>query len=281
VFEQDLLAIRAKNRPTEPPIATDEGRAIDELLTGHTKDETAVQTEAGPSGPSQDEDHVMEDLPTVVEQAPPQEPMKTNEDDAIIVDTSHNPKVAQPATTDDKPHNPGTKKPEELEAQNAAPAPTEQLQEEVPMSAVTQDLNFDSMFDAPEGDATDINTADLDFLNNFKVDSVPDGAAGNTDLNSLLPGLESYANATNDDFTMVFPPTTGMNSDGAGNISKPTQSIFDGMDMSNDLPAQETNFDDLFLDGGDLGNAGNADDFINDGFGEIGEFDETLFNDLS
>jgi hypothetical protein len=284
VFEQDLLAIREKKRPKPAAVVTEEDRVIDDLMNGAAADKVEIKVEAGPSEEGQNEDHIMEDLPDGGDQTTIDEPAKVKQDETVLIDTSPVPKEEQPPAAEAKIESPEISKPQETtttatEVPNPDPQTTYQPQEEVPMSAGTQDLNFDSMFDAPTGDGGDINAADLDFLNDFKVDSVADGSAGNNDLNSLLPGLESYANATGDDFTMIFPPATN-NADGTMQANKTTRSMFDGMDMGADLPAEESNFDDLFLDEGGLG--GNADDLFNDAsLGEIGDFDEHLFDDLS
>jgi hypothetical protein len=231
------------------------------------------------AGQTQDEDLVMEDQLAVADNTKANEVIGVEDGDVIIVDTTQLAKgeqsqsSAEPLKANDDTSGP--------ENQSTAPPSTTQAQEEVPVSAVSQDLNFDSMFDAPTGGTTDLDAADLEFLNDFNVDSVGDGSAGNTDLNSLLPGLESYANGTTDDFTMVFNPP-GTNTNDAAAMNKPKQSIFDGMDMGNDLPVPGSNFDDLFLDGGDMGTMGDNDEFLNSAsLGEIGDFDENLFDSLS
>lgn len=129
-----------------------------------------------------------------------------------------------------------------------------------------QDFNFDSMFDDP-GDTGDPNPEGM----NFDIDMDPDpftNAMSNSNnlvqadkpdsLDSLLPGLETYANQTGDDLMMNFT-STNAGVDGNGGVSS---NIFDLPDLG------DSTFDDLLNDdsfgGGGMGAGGEGDDMLND-----------------
>ena len=143
-----------------------------------------------------------------------------------------------------------------------------------------QNFNFDSMFDDPN-DGGDGTNADLGFDMDLGADpfaSVINDAnnSGQADksasLDSLLPGLENYANQTGDDMMMNFTSNGagGAGMDGtAGGSSNP----FDLPDLG------DSTFDDLLNDeslGGNM--AGTGDDMLNDdSMMNLGEFDDSFF----
>ena len=143
-----------------------------------------------------------------------------------------------------------------------------------------QNFNFDSMFDDPN-DVGDGTNADLSFDMDLGADpfaSVVNDAnnSGQADksasLDSLLPGLENYANQTGDDLMMNFTSSAagGAGMDGtAGASSNP----FDLPDLG------DSTFDDLLNDeslGGNITGAG--DDMLNDdSMMNLEEFDDSFF----
>jgi hypothetical protein len=107
-----------------------------------------------------------------------------------------------------------------------------------------EDMNFESMFGDVNngGDQTNDLNFDLDLNPDGLGDSNPFGSTGQDATNlELLPGLESYANATGDDFSMLnLPPSTsGDQAGGQGNNSN-----FELPEIQGD-----SNFNDLFADG--------------------------------
>ena len=166
--------------------------------------------------------------------------------------------------------------------------------EETQASVNIKDLDFDSMFDdtVGDGDNDEINF-DLDFPNHTVnsealLSDDPLGAnisgKGSTiptlpieDIDSLLPGLESFANAT-DDFAMVNIGTTSASADSAVKAIPTSRPAVKGADAPPDLLPPESNFDDMFFGSVDFpmeeGNGGATGD---DDFGELGDFDESWF----
>ena len=181
------------------------------------------------------------------------------------------------------------KKPPDLTAANGTnPTPTDFAVQEDPKTSgpatsvdENQNFNFDSMFDDPN-DGGDGDNADLGFdmdlggdpFANVINDSNNGGQADKfASHDSLLPGLENYANQTGDDVMMNFNSsnTGGAGMDGtAGAPSNP----FDLPDLG------DSTFDDLLNDeslGGNVG--GGGDDMLNDdSMMNLGEFDDSFFN---
>jgi hypothetical protein len=138
-----------------------------------------------------------------------------------------------------------------------------------------QGFNFNSMFDdANEGG--DGNNADLDFDMDLGTDAFSNVINGQNNrgqadksasLDSLLPGLENYANQTGDEM-MNF------NSSNTGGAAGPSANEFDLPDLGG------STFDDFLNDnsfGGDMG--GTGDDMLNDdSMMNLGEFDDSFFN---
>jgi hypothetical protein len=145
-----------------------------------------------------------------------------------------------------------------------AASPEEEVKEEseqVDQMVNDEDMNFESMF----GDANAGNDQSNDLA--FDLDLNPDNIVGSnpfesttSDVNNLelLPGLESYANASGDDFGMLnLPPSTTANQP-----SRPTQ------ENNFELPEiqGDSNFNDLFADGDFGGDASLMDLDLEDGF---------------
>lgn len=195
-----------------------------------------------------------------------------------------------PATTsDDKAaeNQPG----KETEPENARSVEVPVL-DESQASANIKDLDFDSMFDDTVGDGgNDDMNFDMDFPthagnseallvdNSFaanaisgKASALPGGPI--EDIDSLLPGLESFANAT-DDFAMVNIGTTPASAESTVNAVPTAAKV---AEVPPDLLPPESNFDDMFFGSVDFpmgeGNGGGTGD---DDFGELGDFDESWF----
>jgi hypothetical protein len=148
------------------------------------------------------------------------------------------------------------------------PAPAPALQEEpgehneqAELTTNDEDMNFESMF----GDANAGNDQSNDL--NFDLDLNPDKFGGSNPFDStahdatnleLLPGLESYANASGDDFGMLNLPSS----------SAANQPGMPALDNNFDLPEiqGDSNFNDLFADGDFGGDASLMDLDLEDGF---------------
>lgn len=186
--------------------------------------------------------------------------------------------------------------PQEEEPMSDKAPPQKAPEDEAPLSsAISQDINFESMFDEPMGEeaATDINAdfnfdldlpgsglsaSDLTGNDQITSTSANDVVAGGdpTSFNSLLPGLESYANAAGDDFGMLdfsqTAPDENLNTTGKEN--------FEGMPQMQEANA----FDELIGDGnigeglGDLRGGDGTDDLFNDdALMELGDLDDNWF----
>ena len=146
--------------------------------------------------------------------------------------------------------------------------------------AADQDYNFDSMFAEPTGEEVgnesmsfDVNlsTGTFDAALNDQSVLHQDSSAS---FASLLPGLETYANATGDDYMMNFSSSAtavvenGITATSNNNFELPTLGNGDFDDFLND---------DSY--GGNIGSSGGADDVLNDdSMMNLGEFDDSLFN---
>ena len=169
-----------------------------------------------------------------------------------------NPESTQPAADPSKDDSQQTK------ATDSFPEPT-------PTSAGIKDFDFDSMFpDSTGGDNNDINPGsnannnDFDFSSALSASNNND--AGQASMDSILPGLESYANSGGDtagigDFNVSDAPTTGAEADATQDSAiAGGDSTFDdlfsyaafemgqGNGQSDDNNGMaDTDFDDLFL----------------------------------
>lgn len=121
-------------------------------------------------------------------------------------------------------------------------------------------MNFESMFQ----DANAGNEQNNDL--NFNLDLNPDNLGSSNPFDSathdpnnleLLPGLESYANASGDDFTMLnLPPPGSRAQSGVGAVND---------DFGLPEIQGDSNFNDLFADGDFDGNASLVDLDLEDG----------------
>ena len=171
--------------------------------------------------------------------------------------------AATPAMEPEKPRNldPSQRHKPELASQD-------EPKTSGPVSSIgeNQEFNFDSMFDDDAGDA---NAGDMNFDMDLGADSFTNAmnieqTNKPASLDSLLPGLETYANQTGDDLGMNL----GM--DGTGGASS---NIFDLPDLG------DSTFDDLLNDdslGGGMGDS--RDDMLNaDSMMNMGDLDN-FFN---
>ena len=142
---------------------------------------------------------------------------------------------------------------------------------ELPLSAGA-DINFDSIFGSPTGDDNAANDLDLTLDASGAVSHGQGADAGieigdalntaedPTPLNTLLPGLDAYANATGDDFNMLN--TSGPDA-GAMSVPNIESNPFD-------LPTlDDTNDFDSFLNDNNFGQPADSeekkgDEFLND-----------------
>ena len=158
-----------------------------------------------------------------------------------------------------------------------------------------KDIDFDSMFDDTVGDGSNDNIDfDMDFPThvanseallgddpfgtNVSRGNVLNIPAGTTeDIDSLLPGLESFANAT-DDFAVVNIGTISASAESAMKAAPTSKSAAKGADAPPDLLPPESNFDDMFFGSVDFAlEEGNGGGDGGDDFGELGDFDESWF----
>lgn len=143
------------------------------------------------------------------------------------IDTS-NQKSTQPAVDSSKDDT--------QQAKSADPFP-----EPTPTSAGLKDFDFDSMFPDSTGDNNDINPEsnannDFDFSLELPENNMLSNDAGQASMDSLLPGLESYANGLGD-----TAGTGDLNSSDLPNTGSQTDAAQDGVNMGGD-----STFDDLF-----------------------------------
>ena len=194
---------------------------------------------------------------------------------AISIDT-------KPLKTTTSPNNAGTKQ------ENNDQMPDQHL--ETPTTANLRDTDFETMFNDTEiaggdesmnfdlGFSTDTNmnqeimnsssfqniTMSNDNLKNFS------NTTSNEDMNTLLPGLETFVNA-GDDFSIGLP-TASTQPENMSNAKKAaTSSAPQGFETG----AAESNFNDLFSSGGDydISGSGNMDD--------LGDLDEWFKTEIT
>lgn len=283
MLEYELEQIRAKRAPKPVEAVNVVKRKHDEIdtttvPTGNTKKAKNEDAEA---------DHlftldgILKDMET--ENTDAQGAAKSSAPDASSAATeTANPSTDSAATTDTKKEQNSSPAEEKIEAtseqepNSVVPEPPQE-----PKSVTDQNMDFDSMLEGL-GDNNDINFDDLDNLdatNSFDMalsDSQNFGNnedGGDTSLNSLLPGLESYAKSTEDPANASGNPTSTA-TDG-GNMPA-TSNAFDLPEMG------ENAFDDFFGDA--MGNGtgeSKDDDLLNDDFmmGEPGTFDDNWLMD--
>ncbi len=160
--------------------------------------------------------------------------------------------VAEPLS--DKPAAPP---PEEKKKQSEQTGEADQADPTV----TDEEMNFESMFgdvNTSNDQNNDLNF-DLDLGTANLVESNPFDSTTQAPNNlELLPGLESYANASGDDFGMLnLPPTT-----------KANQTSVPGLGTEFELPEiqGDSSFNDLFADGDFGGDASLMDLDLENGF---------------
>ena len=285
MLEYELDQIRAKRAPKPAEAGDIVKRKLDHVddSTGSIGEETSTKKAKNDDGET---DHlftldgILKDMET--EDADAQGAAKPSVPHA----TSAATEVAKPSDdsapiTDSKKEQNASPAEEKIEAtgdqesKSAAPEPPRE-----PKSAIDQNMDFDSMLEGL-GDNNDINFDDLDNLdatNSFDMalshsqNFGNNEGAGDTSLNSLLPGLESYAKSTENP---------------ANTLGNPTSPAADGADVTTtsnafDLPEMGENaFDDFFGDAMGNGTGESKDeDLLNDDFMmEPGTFDDNWLMD--
>lgn len=166
---------------------------------------------------------------------------------------------------------------------------------ETPTTANLRDTDFETMFnDTENAGGDDVMDFDLGFPTDNKTnqeimnsssfqniamnndDLKNFNATSNEDLNTLLPGLETFVNA-GDDFSIGIPTTSAQpenitNTKKAATISAPQDFV---------SAAVESNFDDLFSSEGFAEGAGNYDMSGNGNIDDIEDLDEWFKTDIT
>ncbi|KAI9801188.1 MAG: hypothetical protein M1825_003462 [Sarcosagium campestre] len=202
-------------------------------------------------------------------------------DAKAITSAKQSPQPEVSKSTDSEPvsHTLKSKSMEEPAAENSNNNfSQEPMTESTPATAGASNLDFDSMF--PENSMDD-GTMDLNFDLDFSVDTsgndsafigdnggiavatgdglgdtaaplgTADDVTSNDDMNILLPGLENYADAS-DDMNLLAASGDG----DLTQVNTDSQQTYDASGMADLLPPESTNFDDLFLSGDlDLGDS--------------------------
>lgn len=142
---------------------------------------------------------------------------------------------------------------------------TNEQKEQPEQTANEEELNFESMF----SDANDGNEQNNDLQFNLELNTDNLGSSnpfGSTTHDGnhlgLLPGLESYANSSGDDFTVINIPTSVS---GAQSGNRVMNDDFGLPEIQSD-----NNFNDLFADGDFGGDASLMDLDLEDGFFKTG-----------
>jgi hypothetical protein len=198
-----------------------------------------------------------------VAEAPP--PAKSAEKPQVITDVKPTQLVAPVAKPQEKPPEPATK-PTPAPTQTMTQPSIDDLPKATPQDTPANDneaFNFESMFGDPSAEMMDSNVGDTSFdFNSFEND----GFNGDNPLNSLLPGLETYANQANEDNTFNLSGTTlnGLSTDSGvatQDLGLTDSSTQNQMAASNDfdLPALGPNEFDDFLNANDMNFDGNVD----------------------
>ena len=179
-------------------------------------------------------------------------------------------------------------------------APASDAPLETPTTANLRDANFESMFNDTElagpHDAIDF---DLDFSNDANINhdllnGNPFGemtshsndfsnlnTTSNEDINTLLPGLESYVTAS-DDFSMLNMPPTASDFNVNATKAKHNLTVSNGNATVESIMGSapiESSFDDLFFGSGDLAMGGTDDNDMggDDNIGDFADFDDDWF----
>ncbi|KAI9698816.1 MAG: hypothetical protein M1836_003926 [Candelina mexicana] len=303
-MERDLAAARARRIAREQEAAAERSRLAAEASAKESETFVGEEDGKGSEIVANGKDHI--DL--VMADEPLDAKAENGEEKPVVLEDPSSSK-AEASLTPGKKHDP-TPPPAldmlsitnpntfvETEGEKVAPDSTAEAADaivssevapgdETPATAGLKDMNFESMFADLDGGGSEMNY-DLDFSvagggdqNVLGDDPFPSTIGGNENssenINSLLPGLENYANNAGDDFGMLDNPTT----------SGPADTLELNEQSSHQLPAttaaptevlpSESNFDDLFSSGdlimddeneeaGD-GTLGGGNEFLDDAF---------------
>lgn len=169
-------------------------------------------------------------------------------------------------STEFLPDRPGTAPPVDLEQHKEQKEQTKQREqkeqkEQTDVPVNDEDMNFESMFGDANAGADQNNDLNFDMdlnTDNLGGSNLFGSTAHNAKHLELLPGLESYANASGDEFGMISLPTS----------STAIQPGVRALENNFDLPEiqGDSNFNDIFADGDFVGDASLMDLDLEDGF---------------
>ena len=294
VMRRDLVNFRnqqsAQTNGVEPEkaVETAEDKAdVDMVDAGDAATEE-------PSGKETAPENVM------LEEASPKEPSTTKLDNEMEEETKPTPRASgEPAASSDLHID--TDQPNQQSAANASATD--------PGTAGTQNIDFDSLFNdsdnaatnddsksqtpkaiedsQPTGTGEDQNTSqqEPDFsFESLNAQNPSDNDGKQEDISSLLPGLESYANAEENDLQMgdfsanESQQQQQQKAGGAQDQSQQQdQAQNQGSGLEQEGEQRDTTFDDIMNFGDfDLGALGSGDN--NFGEGDDSRFDDNFFN---
>ena len=314
-MERDIAAIRTRRAERERLLAAPKVEVLEIKEEGPTAvaDVTPTKTINGGPGEVEKGDMAMENEPPSIKPKSPlhTKPGVTTQSPVSALETSNMdknhvalPKVLEAAKptldtqlqqSDARPTTVGGEPKSNLAGVH--PVPPDGLME-LPNAVDMEDANFESMF-TDEGMGTDanINLEDFDFPAGSEInqnfvdgsafellDTSPTGTTAkvnsNEDINSLLPGLDKFAEG---DFSLIdFAPTTTVpdntslygQSTSAAPTSMAPQPIND--------PPYDTSFDDMF-DSGDFsaGAGGDGEMGSYENIGDFGDFDDDAWLNMA
>ncbi|KAK5005534.1 hypothetical protein LTR16_006047, partial [Cryomyces antarcticus] len=267
----------------EAVVAVDEKGIAARFPTGDgatTREEPGDETKGSQREGVKDEDVKMVDLapqrPSNSDNAEATETTGEEEQRPIISTVSMRSAEVSPRHSPNPPQVPLQEAKESESSAAPAKEPTkdfiESAPEETPGTAHYQEVDFDSMFNDPADEATDPNhltstNGDLNFALGFNGSNpneiqntfANDYTANNTDVSSLLPGLESYANGARDLQMLDIPATQA-------SVDQQQQQLTNGTSTFDEL------FDYNNFDMGDASGGGSGTQNLDT------EFDDAFFN---
>lgn len=326
---RDLAAARARREESLRQAAVKRENIPEASTKGLDLSKTASSAPAAASNVDANSDATKEDGKTVAEHAKPVEttpkkpdsPSETRPTPSATAppkpSATHTNTIDLASPSSPKP-SAGTKShPPSADPATSSEAPRATA-EAAPATTDLTKLDLESMFPDSSGgrsgagdDKIEVDTMefDLDFSGDpaltgddtqpkagdaMIVDGATDNDTGTDDMAALLPGLESYANASNDDFSLLgttSAPAMTTATSTAGGLSTtgpPSEAVTMGFDLNDTgdmMPAESTNFDDLFFNSTDVDlgegqdGSGGAMDFGDGAGGDGGgEFSDALFN---
>ncbi|KAI9716246.1 MAG: hypothetical protein M1812_005471 [Candelaria pacifica] len=282
-MERDLAAVRAKRvareqeaaaerrriaaetSTKEPEILANEGRGKEDKVVDEGKTDTDSLMADEPLNAEAEGDNeepvVLEDpsLSKAEESLPSGQNPEPNPSPKHDMSSESNPKATEETHGGDAALTNTAEAVDGVLVSEAAPG------DETPATAGLKDMNFESMFADLDGGGSEMNY-DLDF-------SVPGGGDENVlgddpfmntidgndpslipgnsseDINSLLPGLENYANNPSDDFGMLDNPNTSGQAENLDLNEQSSLQIPSTTTATEEVLPSESNFDDLFNSG--------------------------------